>query len=461
PFREHRSMWHELLIGYAHGGYHNSTLMPEDYAAMEAKLDELSMRIENTAQGAAVCLLDTGDEDFLFNPLEFDRTEWVNVNGQWRRTKVPALGMAKISDTVQNYGAGSIQEDSISGNGQSDVLSWEGFRKGCRLSLAVERGEVALLTANFTSREELNPTVKRAEASPVPGGDVRSLHFACEQTKAKVTMSCFPEEPFIRVRTHLKTSLENARFLLQVSIPWGKPTIIADEPFLVRERDPLGEPQVDLMRSRPVGMFESPEESSSDVSEGENRGVFYGHTFAAAEGPEGGIALVNRGTPGYQFTGRELGNILLSVRTPKSLDQYRRCSHLLPPHECVFKHLLFFYSPRERNAVYRLARAFNFPLLHLKGERMPEPRLVSGLPPNIYLSAAYWDEGVVLRFFEMEGKVTECELTLPCPREFVLEECNLLLRPMPGSTAVAGQQGRVQLAFSPYEIKTVRLRCSA
>jgi hypothetical protein len=435
--------------------------MPEDYAAMEAKLDELSKGIEQTAQGAAVFLLGTGDENFLFNPLEFDRTEWVNVNGQWRRTKVPALGMAKISETTKGHTPRSIQEDSISGNGQSDVLSWEGFRKGCRLSLVVERGEVALLTANFTSREELKPTVERAEASPVPGGDVRSLHFVCEQTEAKVTMSCFPEEPFIRVRTYLKTSLENARFLLQVSTPWEKSAIIADEPFLVRQRDPLGEPQVDLMRSRPVGMFESPEESSSDVSEGENRGVFYGHTFAAAEGPEGGIALINRGTPGYQFTGRELGNILLSVRPPKSLDQYRRCSHLLPPHEYVFEHLLFFYSLQERNTVYRLARAFNFPLLHLKGERTPEARLVSGLPPNIYLSAAYWDEGVVFRFFELEGKATECELTLPSAHEFTLEECNLLLRPMPGSTAVAVQQGRVQLAFSPYEIKTVRLRCSA
>jgi hypothetical protein len=403
-------------------------------------------------------LLGAGDEDFLFNPLEFDRQEWVNVGGQWRLAKVPALGMAKISDPVQNHGVESRQEDSISGSAQSSVLSWEGFRKGCGLSLAVERGEVALLTANFTSREELNPTAERAEDSPVPGGEVRSLHFICEQTEAKVTMSCFPEEPFIRVRTHLKTSLENARFLLQVSIPWEKPILIADEPFLVRERDPLGEPQVDLMRSRPVGAFESPGESHSDTAEGENRGVFYGHTFAAAEGPEGGIALINRGTPGYQFTGRELGNILLSVRTPESLDQYRRCSHLLTPHEYVFEHLLFFYSPRERNAAYRLARAFNFPLLRLKGKQAPEARFVSGLPPNIVLSAAYWDEGVVFRFFELEGKATECKLTLPNQRGFVFEACDLLLRPMPGSTAAAVEQGHVQLAFSPYEIKTIRLR---
>ena len=436
--------WQELLIGYAHGGYDKTTLMPEDLDAMENMLDRVAERLSRRAQDAAGALLGPGNADVLFNPLEFDRSEWVELGGRWSHASVPALSVAGIA------------QDAGAAPDACDVQSWAGFERGCSVSLVVERGNVQLLTANYTSREELRPTDERAEPAPVPGGDARRMSYAYEKTEATVTLLRLPGEPYLRLRTHLKTSLENSRFGLQIRVPWAEPTVVADEPFLVRERDPLGEPQVDLVRSRPGGFFESQGETRTEASEGENRGVFYAHTFAALEGPDAAVALLNCGTVGYQFTGDALSNILLSVRPKGSLDQYSCCPHLQPPHEYVFEHRLFFYKPQDRMDAYRQARAFNFPLLPVKGKAWSHGPLVSGLPANIYLSAAYWDDGVVLRFFETEGRAADAELILPSSRELVAEECDLLLRPC-GTGAAAVRDGRVRLEFSPYEIKTIRL----
>jgi len=438
--------WQELLVGYAHGGYHMSTLMPEDQRSIEKMLDELAARIGRSADDAAAALLGSGDADVLFNPLEFDRSEWVEVGGRWRHVDVPAMSAVDI--TTKPAAAPEA----------CAVESWPGFQTGCNVSLVVERGSVDLLTGNFTSRENLLPVEERAETPPVPGGDARTMRFSYDQSEAAITMLRLPGEPYLRLTTHLKTSLENSRFSLQVQVPWADSTVVADEPFLVRERDPLGEPQVDLLRSKPGIFFESgTEPSREDVSEGENRGVFYAHTFAALEGPDAAVALLNTGTPGYQFTGDAVGNILLSVRPASSLEQYSACPHLQPPHEYVLEHRLFFYSPTHRMEAYRQGRAFNFPLVAAKARAGLAGPLASGLPANVYLSAAYWDDAVVLRLFETEGRATRSELALPCSREMLAEECGLLLRPS-GTSPVALRDGRVRLEFTPYEIKTVRLR---
>jgi len=436
--------WQELLIGYAHGCFQKTTLLPEDLATIETMLDDVTERLGRSAQDAVGALLGSGDANVLFNPLEFDRSEWIELGGQWRYARVPALSVAEIT---QDAGATS---DAC------DARSWAGFEHGCSLSLVVERGDVQLLTANYTSREELQPTEQRSEAAPVAGGDARTLCYACEQTKATVTLLSLPGEPFLRVKTHLKTSLENSRFSLQLRVPWAEPTVVADEPFLVRERDPLAEPQVDLVRGKPGSFFESGTDPDRESSKGENRGVFYAHTFAALEGPDAAVALLNRGKVGYQFTGNALGNILLSVRPARSLAEYSCCPHLQPPHENVFEHRLFFYAPQDRMEAYRQGRAFNFPLLAAKGKGGSRGPLLSGLPANVYLSAGYWDDGIVLRLFETEGCATDAELILPSSHELVAEECDLLLRPS-GPDGGTVHDGRVRLEFSPYEIKTLRL----
>ena len=437
--------WQELLPAYAHGCYEKTTIMPEDLATIERMLDELAGRIGRGAQDAAGALLGSGDADVLFNPLEFDRSEWVELGGQWRYANVPALSVAEVA------------QDADAVPDASDVRSCSTSGRGCGFSLVVERGDVQLLTGNFTSCEEIRPTEKSVEAPPVPGADAHGMCYEYEQTEATVTLLSLPGEPFLRVRTHLKTSLENSRFSLQIGSFWAEPTVVADEPFLVRERDPLDEPQVDLLRSKPGSFFESGTEPDTESSEGENRGVFYAHTFAALEGPDAAVALLNCGTPGYQFTGDAISNILLSVRPARSLDQYSCCPHLQPPHEYVFENRLFFYAPQDRMEAYRQGRAFNFPLLAAKGKGGMKGPLVSGLPANIYLSAAYWDDAIVLRLFETDGCATEAELVFPCSGEMVAEECDLLLRPS-GPDAVALRDGCVQLKFSPYEIKTLRLR---
>lgn len=216
PYDELLELWHEVLLYQFHdilpGSSINRVYDETDLAYIEIfeKLDALT----NRAIAALSRIVDTSSFEnpvIIYNPVSFERTEWVESEGGYMRVKVPAMGYAvaeNISESSNNYD--SFENDYISAEfseqgaleGISDKLSGFGIIRETSNLLCVYEDSTDAWDFPYNYRD-IQPEVPEFLACKKDfGGTVKTVTVEYRYNKSyfKVTYSLKPDSRRIDVK---------------------------------------------------------------------------------------------------------------------------------------------------------------------------------------------------------------------------------------------------------------------
>lgn len=209
----------------------------------------------------------------------------------------------------------------------------------------------------------------------------------------------------------------------------------------------------------------------------------YETPFAATQRPEGhyaaqtwadcsdglhGVALLNKGTPGYWLQGADLALVLLRSFSNYTYYQKAGLRKKVPGYESSTQTKLadehgthwFFYSLKshaggwEKSDLFSSGQSVNVPIVVKPGRKTTKSFLT--FSPGFILTAlkpAQTGNGVIVRGFETTGRRHTIELKLPA-RIRKVHKADLLERPV---ERLHPQNGCIRFECAPHEIVTFRL----
>ena len=228
-------------------------------------------------------------------------------------------------------------------------------------------------------------------------------------------------------------------------------------------------PLLDWSRAQPV--YETPFASTQRPA-----GHFAAQTWVDCSDGKQGVALLNRGTPGYWIGDRKLELVLLRSFANYTGYQQRGRRRNLPGYDKSTQTELarehgtheFDYALLPHAGTWRTAqlpqsgRSYNTPLLSLPGLgqtlRGAAGRSFLACSPDFVLTALKQAEdggGLILRGYETKGEAHPVILRLPRTVKQV-RRASLLEEP---AEELPVSRGQVKFACRPHEIVTLRLRC--
>lgn len=173
-----------------------------------------------------------------------------------------------------------------------------------------------------------------------------------------------------------------------------------------------------------------------------------------------GISLLNDCKYGYDASDTTLRLTLLrSPHYPHALEPWRlNDDRVTDQGEHKFTYSLFPHSGDwRRGETVQRARELNQPLIILQGTAAPVPSLVSISSPGIIIDSikkAEDSDDIILRLHEAYGQSLKTTLTFGVRAE-ASSECDLLEQEI---TAIKIAKGKLALKFTPFEIKTVKVK---
>lgn len=185
------------------------------------------------------------------------------------------------------------------------------------------------------------------------------------------------------------------------------------------------------------------------------------HSWSDMSDAKFGVSLLNDGKYGADVKESTLRLTLLrSPHYPHAIDpQKSRDRAVTDQGEHEFTYALWPHQGDwKRGETIRRAKEFNHPLLVVANtETRNMPALLSSLPPNVMIEAVKKAEengDIIVRLYEAHGESTRT--TIPVGYGILnAMECDL----MEGFTQkIKPAKGKLPLKFSPFEIKTIRLR---
>jgi len=421
PEKYFEEIFSRLCVIYCHGAYSTAMVFPEDYKAIEKELDEMRSGLMSIISGIESPPAKAA-EPAIFNPLPWERTEWIELNSKRRLVRAKPICWTTLSETQQKFKPVTVGEAQV----ENEYLLVS-FGKGGiaqitdkthnRLiltegpgSVAVDSGQINLLTANFTATKQIafGPAVIKAEdwrAQATQDGRIG-------ENRVRLITELRAGERLLRARIRIESHEVNLRYRFCLPLR-GNSTwrLFADDICAMTERDLSAEPLVGLTRSNPAELCESPLETPPAPAYGSNEGVFYAVNAAVAHDGAYGVGLVNSGNVGYVWKDNVLSNILLRTVPADKLDQYTPATYLTGLGEYEFDLAIYPEQSAGLSPFLKMGRNYNQPLHVANGvadERLTTP-LVTCDAENIIISAAHFDRGdLIVRAYELEGRDTEC-----------------------------------------------------
>ena len=174
-----------------------------------------------------------------------------------------------------------------------------------------------------------------------------------------------------------------------------------------------------------------------------------------------GVTLVNDSKYAYDVKENVLRLTLLrNPHYPHEVDPSKQTgSHVMDqgPHEFRYA-VVPHHGDWKSGGSVRAAREFNHPLLVFAGVALrPVDPLLKTLTPGIYVSAIKKSEEgteTLVRLYEGHGQTTKAIIEFGYTIDQATE-CDLLEQPV---TKLKATKGKLQLKFTPYEIKTLKLK---
>lgn len=462
------SYWKDISILYAHGSYSTSYVFPEDYQFCENLIKGINNKINEIISSSINSLTKEGKRIFVFNPLVWEREDWIEYNDKAFWIKVPALGYSFTTSQKNNL------EISVTENSIENEYYRLGFKEGRLMSIyskedkrelvdkskysagevLVDEGEVTLLQANFfkTYQMDYHKKIEILESKSHKVTIGLNANFRENLVHQQITIYAKKKE--IYIKTEVENKEPNLRYRICLPLAFSENShLFGDDLFIVEEKDLKKELIVGLTRSNPPkDTFESPLETLKRKSKGENKGVFYALRFASLEDENIGIALFNKGTVGYKVEDNILSNILLRSSKKENLDQYKICPYLLGKGKFVFENVIYPYQKDNRIQVLKKSLEFNFPLFILpkREARFSEKLSLLKIEANNIILTAFYKEGNYfhLHLYEAEGKDTLAELEFLKPIKEV-KEADFLNN---NAVSLNFKENKCNVQFKPFQV---------
>ncbi|QIW23981.1 alpha-mannosidase [Sulfolobus sp. S-194] len=442
-----RSLWKIVLKNQFHDVLPGSAIK-DVYKVAYEELEKVIEEAESIAKESMLKLLGSqGEEVYLFNSLNWDRDEYVEINGKFYKVKVPSIGFTVLKP-------GKIKE-KVYVKESEDCYQIE--NKFFILKLGKD-GELLSLYDKEAGREVLKgPSNVLIFYENIPGwADAWDIEKGYEETKFVIkassstiikdtivdvkytykfrnseiyqTVRIYPDYRRIDFITTLR--MRDRELLLKVWFNFDVNTdkAVSDIPFGVIERFTWQNTSWDKAR------FEVPIQKFVDFSEGNY-----------------GIALLSEGKYGVSLRGTSVG--LSLSKTPLYPDPTTDLE------EVIFTYSLYPHLGDWRKAeVIKKAYELNIPIKVIMGKSVEKEKSLVKIDKLILeaVKIAEDDNSLVFRLYDVENVRDECEIDLPF-EVLSVESLDLLeLNKVPRMVKVEGN--KVRVSFKNRDILTLRLR---
>ncbi|WP_108722276.1 alpha-mannosidase [Gorillibacterium timonense] len=449
-------IWKEVLLYQFHDilpGSSITRVYTESLERYEALAEELSGLIRQAYEHLAARFGWSG-EAAVFNSLPWDRKEWINRDGSWKRVAVPAMGSLTLAASVQS------EELPAERTATEQVLENEALS----VRFGAE-GHIESLYDKRNRRETLYPG-GRANVFSIYHDDGDAWDFPQDYRERLAGMMQL---------TASRAYVDGPHAVLEQTYAFGDSKLTqrirlsAGETVLRFETEADWNESGKMLRvSFPVNVFA--DEVTCDIQFGSikrpttrnnllefARDEICAHRYIDLSEKDYGVALLNDCKYGHSVRGHVLDLNLL--RSPHYPDPEADRAH----HE--FCYYLYPHAGDVVDAqVGRLGYELNVPLVLAEGPEGTAGQVQSKQPialvtvenPRIMLEAvkkAEDSDHLIIRLYETAGAHANTRLSfgLPCT---TIEEANLMEEP----TELLGEKvSELELAFKPFEIRTLRV----
>jgi len=286
--------------------------------------------------------------------------------------------------------------------------------------------------------------------------DFEKQHWDLDKADEVKLIESGPLRAVIEVKNHFQNSTfvrdiiltaESSRIDVKMEAEWHEKHILLKVAFPVSAHSdkatyeiPFGSVERPTTRNTPAeqAQFEVPAQRWADISDAKH-----------------GLSLLNDCKYGYDAKGNVLRLSLL--RSPESPDPHADEGHhaltySMYPHAGGWKEALTIRRGYELN--YKL---ISLPAERHEGKLAPEHSFLQVQQDNIIVSAlkkAEDDKGLIVRFYEWEGKEGPVTVQVP-PGADSASETDLMEKPL---STLPVNSGAIKVPTKPYEIKTIKIQ---
>ncbi|WP_204871263.1 alpha-mannosidase [Pullulanibacillus pueri] len=448
------TVWKEVLLYQFHDilpGSSITRVYEESIVRYEKLLEQVRTRIHQNYETLAKTIGRPGL--YLFNSLPWERREWIKREGQWRNILIPAMGYT-IVDEKTNVDRQEDQElvakEQLLENGLLSVtFSNDGTLKSIYdkenkrecligsanvLKIYHDTGDAWDFPTNYHETKAMQPSLKKTQTLKEGPYVMVVNHYSYGSSTIKQTIRLTSGSRLIEFKTSVDWR-ENEK-MLRTSFPVNvhSETVNCEIQYGYIKRPTHRNTQWDFAKDEIVA-----------------------HHWIDMSEPNYGVALLNDSKYGHRVHNNILDlNLLRSPSYPDPVaDQ--------AGHEftyCLYPHA----GDLVQAEVYKKGYEINIPTqsIELKGtdDSLPGRISRSFIELNAQtvmietIKQAEDGKGLIVRLYETAGTHATVELALDMELESVLETD--LMEQIIGSVDHFG--GRLALNFSPFEIKTLKIK---
>jgi alpha-mannosidase len=448
PRRELLDIWREALLYQFHDILPGSSI-GRVYAESLARYAELSAQAAGLTAKARAALLGPGRNRFVFNPLSWERTEWLHGPEGWTRVTTPSLGWAPLPPAAPVKAAGlSCGPDTL----QNDLLTLRFDASGALVSVR-ERSSGREVLRQGQAANELSVWTDWKDAWDFLPDYRRRLpeRFLLKESASRVDGPRVVRESVYvygasRLEQRVVLTAGSRRIDFQTRVDWR------ERDRMLRTAFPV---DVETDKATCEIQFGSIERSTTDNTSWDAARIeVCAQRWVDLSQADRGVALLNDCKYGHRLKGSVIDIALL-----------RGASHPDPTAdigEHEFTYALFPHDGDHRaGGVIRAAAELNAPLAVAEGGRCPAGSLLSVEPVDgpctVIVEAVKLAEDssdLVARLYESQGRGARVRLSSALPLRGAAA-ANMLEEP---SGDVPVENGAVTLDFTPFQIRTVLLR---
>ncbi len=459
PRGELAELWREVLLYQFHDILPGSSIA-RVYEESLARYAAIMARAAGITEAARRALLGGGGEEYLFNPLCWERTEWVKAHSGWVLARVPALGLSPVAASAA---PGATPEGHVSQESGDSRKSDPDLLENDRLRVRFDSksGAIVSILEKTAGFEALAPgALANVLAVYEDVGDAWDIHPGYKERPVErfVPTSVHTRRDGPRLERECEYSYGSSRLVQVVVLVEGSARIDFETRADWRERGRM------LRASFPVSVdpgratfdiqFGCIERSTSTNTSWEAaRFEVCAHKWVDLSQGDRGAALLNDCKYGHRVEGNLLElNLLRSPSDPDPLadEGAHQFTYALYPHRGDFR----------AGGVVRAAYELNAPLSKVTGPvGIPVKSLLTLEGPEAAgviveaVKLAEDSDDVVVRLYESEGSPARARLAPGFPVRSA-RTANMLEEPV---AEITPSGGGFDLEFRPFEIKTVIL----
>ncbi|WP_207229594.1 alpha-mannosidase [Ktedonosporobacter rubrisoli] len=456
PSQQLDAIWQEVLLYQFHDILPGSSIK-RVYDESLARYQELSNQVKQLTKKAQATLIRQPQANrqtyTIFNSLSWVRSEWLQVQGQWRYVTVPSLGYSSLEITEQLANDAPTQLVASAQILENDLLQLRFAPDGAIQAIFdKEHQRDVLAPQQLANRLSLYHDNGDAWDFPMDYDERPALSFALESSHAFLTgPQAIMEQHYSFGQSTLRQQViltkGSRRIDFVTTVDWR------ESHKMLRTSFPLNVSATEATCDIQFGTIKRPTHHNTSIDMA--RYEVCAHKWVDLSQADYGVALLNDCKYGHKISQNVLDLNLL--RSPHYPDPQAD----LAQHE--FTYALFPHAgDHVAGQVMRAGYELNVPLDVIPGElegsaSLPEASLVQISAENVILEGvkkAEQNDDLILRLYESAGATTRTELIAGIGIAEIWKT-NLLEE----KEARLEHTGRkVEVVLGPFEILTLRLQ---